>query len=174
MREAYLCNVKIDETYLILTLLRYLTMPINYSVCVLKNPIKPEESPKAYAKAQISSVMNLKMLSRRVADQSTCSRADVEAVVVSTMEKIVEALREGYQVQLGELGKFRVQLKSEGASTIGDFNSDYIKKANVRFAPGEDLKNIFTGMVFVNVPTRAAVRELLKQQKAGAGATGKE
>lgn len=140
-------------------------MAVNYSLCMLKNPVKPEEARKAYAKAQISQVMDLKMLSKRVANESTCSRADVEAAIVATMEKTLEALREGYQVQLGDLGKFRVQIKSEGAPSLGDFTSDYIKNVRVCFTPGEDLKNIFTGMEFVNVPTRADVKALLKEQK---------
>ena len=143
-------------------------MPVNYSVCMLKNPAKPEEARRAFAKAQISSVLNLKALSRRVADQSTCSRADVEAVVVSTMEKTIEALREGYQVEFGDLGKFRLQISSNGAGTIGDFSVDNIENVRVHFIPGEDLKSIFTGMEFVNVPSRAAVRELLKQQREDA------
>lgn len=145
-------------------------MAVNYSLCMLKNPQKPEEAKKAYAKAQVAHVMTLKMLSKRIADQSTCSRADVEAVVIATMEKTVDALREGYQVEFGELGKFRVQIKSDGATSAGEFTSDFIKNVRVRFMPGEELRNIFTGMEFVNVPTRAAVKALLKEQKKAAQA----
>ena len=141
-------------------------MALNYSICMLKNPLKPDEPKKAYAKAQISQVMTLKMLGKRVAAESTCSRADVEAVLISSVENMLEALQEGYQVELGDLGKFRLQIKSRGTAKIEDFTPDRIKTVHVRFAPGEELKNVFTGMEFVNVPSRASVRELLKQQKA--------
>ena len=47
------------------------------------------------------------------------------------------------------------------------FTSDNITGVNIQFVPGEDLKNIFTGMEFTTVPTRAAMKAVLKAQKAG-------
>lgn len=53
----------------------------NYSIAMLKNPQKADEEPKAYAKSQITGELTLKELSRRVASQTTVSRADVSAVI---------------------------------------------------------------------------------------------
>lgn len=142
-------------------------MALNYSIAMLPNPMKPEEAKKAYAKAQISEEHSLKALSRLVAAQTTVSRADVYAVLIATVENMVEILRAGQQVDFGELGKFRLQISSRGAETAEKFTSSNITGVNIQFVPGEELKNIFVGMEFTPVPTRAAARAVLKAQKAG-------
>ena len=142
-------------------------MPLNYSISLLPNPAKPAEAKKAYAKAQINRELSLRELSARVAAQTTVSRADVYAVIISTVENMVDALRAGDQVDFGELGKFRLQISSKGAESAETFTANHITGVNIQFVPGDDLKNIFQGMEFTPVPTRAAVRAVLKAQKAG-------
>lgn len=134
---------------------------------MLKNPQKPDEEPKAYAKSQITRELTLKELSRRVASQTTASRADVSAVLISTVENMIEGLRVGEQVDFGDLGKFRLQISSRAAETADKFSATNITGVNIQFVPGEDLKNIFAGMEFSPVPTRKAVKAVLKAQKAG-------
>ena len=58
-------------------------------------------------------------------------------------------------------------MTSKGAETAEAFTANHITGVNIQFVPGEDLKNIFQGMEFTPVPTRAAVRAVLKAQKAG-------
>ena len=140
---------------------------LNYSIAMLKNPVKPNEEPKAYAKSQIAGELTLKELSQRVAKQTTVSRADLSAVLISTVENMIDGLHEGLQVDFGELGKFRLQICSSGALSAEKFTSANITGVNIQFIPGEDLKDVFTGLEFLPVPTRAATRALLKAQKAG-------
>ena len=142
-------------------------MPLNYSISLLPNPAKPDEAKKAYAKAQVNRELSLRELSARVASQTTVSRADVYAVIIATVDNMVDALRAGDQVDFGELGKFRLQISSKGAETAEAFTANHITGVNIQFVPGEDLKNLFQGMEFTPVPTRAAVRAVLKAQKAG-------
>ena len=139
----------------------------NYSIAMLKNPQKADEEPKAYAKSQITGELTLKELSRRVASQTTVRRADVSAVIIATVENMIEGLRAGEQVDFGDLGKFRLQITSRGAETAEKFTAANITGVNIQFIPGEDLKDIFAGMEFSPVPTRAATRAVLKAQKAG-------
>jgi len=138
-------------------------MGLNYSIAMLKNPQNQDESAKAYAKSQITRELSLKELSRRV----TASRADVAAVIIATVENMIDGLRAGEQVDFGDLGKFRLQITSRGAETAEKFTATNITGVNIQFIPGEDLKNIFSGLEFSPVPTRAATRLLLKAQKAG-------
>lgn len=142
-------------------------MSLNYSIAMLGNPMNAEEPKKAYAKAQISEELSLKELSKMVAGQTTVSRADVSAVLISTVDNLFDALRAGRQVDFGELGKFRLQVTSKGAESADKFTSDNITGVNIQFVPGEDLRNIFAGMEFTTVPTRAAMKAVLKAQKAG-------
>lgn len=142
-------------------------MGLNYSIAMLKNPQNQDESAKAYAKSQITGELSLKELSRRVAAQTTASRADVTAVIIATVENMIDGLRAGEQVDFGDLGKFRLQITSRGAETAEKFTATNITGVNIQFIPGEDLKTIFSGLEFSPVPTRAATRLPLKAQKAG-------
>ena len=135
-------------------------MALNYSIAMMGNPMNQEEAKKAYAKAQVSQELSLKALAKRVSSQTTASRADVTA-------DMIDGLRAGEQVDFGDLGKFRLQITSRGAETAEKFTAANITGVNIQFIPGEDLKNIFAGMEFSPVPTRAATRAVLKAQKAG-------
>ena len=140
---------------------------LNYSIAMLKNPIKKDEVAKAYAKSQIAGELTLKELGQRVSKQTTVSRADVSAVLISTVENMIDGLREGLQVDFGDLGKFRLQITSKGVASAEKFTAANITGVNIQFVPGEDLKDIFSSLEFTPVPTRAATRALLKAQKAG-------
>lgn len=142
-------------------------MPLNYSIAMMGNPINQDEPKKAYAKSQISEELTLKELSRLVASQTTVSRADVSAVLISTVDNLFDGLRAGKQVDFGELGKFRLQITSSGAESAEKFTASNITGVNIQFVPGEDLKNLFAGMEFTPVPTRLAMRAVLKAQKLG-------
>jgi len=72
-------------------------------------------------------------------------------------------------VELGEIGKFRLQLTSEGTKTADEFKSDVnITGVNIQYVPGEDLANVFTGMEFTQVASRAVQKAALKAEKEGA------
>ena len=139
-------------------------MALNYSVALRPNPLKKDEPAKAYATAQINGELSLKQLSRRVSMQTTVSRADVVAVLISTVENLLDALQEGKQV---DLGKFRLQILNEGAESLEKFTSTNITGVNIQYIPGEDLKNIFAGLEFQPVASRKAQQAVLRAEKAG-------
>lgn len=142
-------------------------MPVNYSIAMMGNPVKKDDPKKAYAKAQVARGVSIKELSRLVASQTTVSRADVSAVLIATVENMINILRAGNQVELGDLGKFRLQITSNGAESAEKFTASQITGVNIQYIPGEDLKTLFEGIEFVPVPTRAATRAVLKAQKEG-------
>ena len=138
-------------------------MALNYSVSLRTNPIKKDEPAKAYATAQINGELSLKQLSRRVSMQTTVSRA----VLISTVENLLDALQEGKQVDFGELGKFRLHILNEGAESLEKFTSTNITGVSIQYIPGEDLKNVFAGLEFQPVATRKAQQAVLRAEKAG-------
>ena len=142
-------------------------MPLNYSIAMLPNPMEKNDPHKAYAKAQINGELSLKELSKEVSNKCTVHSADVSAVLIATVETMLAALRDGKQVDFGELGKFRLQITSKGAITAEDFTADNITGVTIQFIPGDDLKGIFKGMEFNLVPSRYAQAALLRAQKKG-------
>ena len=88
-------------------------MPLNYSIAMLPNPMEKSAPPRAYAKAQINGEMSMKELSKEVSNKCTVHSADVSAVLIATVETLLAALKEGKQVDFGELGKFRLHITSK-------------------------------------------------------------
>ena len=142
-------------------------MAVNYSVAMMINPADPDAEKKAYARAQMTSEMSLDDLARQIAMQTTVSRADVAAVLIATVENMTYALQEGKQVNFGDLGKFRLSLTSKGTKTAEEFTAANITGANIRFTPGGDLKDLFSKLTFNLVPSRRAMKAVLKAEKAG-------
>lgn len=142
-------------------------MALNYSVSLRRNPQDPESAPKAYATAQINGELTLKQLSKRVSSQTTVSRADVVAVLIATVDNLLDALQEGKQVDFGELGKFRLQINSVGTDVLADFTAAQITGVNIQYIPGEELKTIFGSLEFRPVASRAAQTAALRAEKEG-------
>ena len=87
--------------------------------------------------------------------------------LIATVETLLAALKEGKQVDFGELGKFRLQITSKGAMTAEEFTANNITGVNIQFVPGEDLQSIFQNMEFNLVASRYAQAALLRAQKKG-------
>jgi len=145
-------------------------MAINYSLVKLASKFGDKAGvPLFYARAQMKDSISLKQFAKLISMQTTVSYADVTAVLVSMQENMVIELQRGNQIDFGELGKFRLQLTSEGAATAAEFKSDInIKGVNIQFIPGSDLANIFVGMEFEQVASRAVQKAALKAEKEGA------
>ena len=125
--------------------------------------------PMFYARAQVNETISIKRLAKLISMQTTVSYADALAVLASAGENMVLQLQMGNQVELGEIGKFRLQLTSEGTKTADEFKSDVnITGVNIQYVPGEDLANVFTGMEFTQVASRAVQKAALKAEKEGA------
>lgn len=145
-------------------------MAINYSLVKLASKFGDKAGvPLFYARAQMKDSISLKKFAKLISMQTTVSYADVTAVLVSMQENMVIELQRGNQIDFGELGKFRLQFTSEGAATAAEFKSDInIKGVNIQFIPGSDLANIFVGMEFEQVASRAVQKAALKAEKEGA------
>lgn len=141
---------------------------INYSTVLRYNPMKPGEAKKAYALAQYSTILTLKEFARHIATHGcTYDRADVEAILNKAVECMREKLLEGNRINLGDLGIFYVSLVCEGAPSLAEFNSDYIKAVKVCWRPGENFTDLRDDAEFNHVATRDVAQKVLKAQKSG-------
>ena len=145
-------------------------MAVNYSLVKYVSKFgKNAGKAKFYARAQVNEKTSLKKFSKMIAMQTTVTYADVTAVLVSAVENLILELQRGNQVEFGDLGKFRLQIVSDGADSAADFKSDtHIKGVNVQYAPGPELYSVFQDMEFVQVASRAVQRAALKAEKEGA------
>ena len=145
-------------------------MSVSFSLAKhLAKPGDKTSDSKYYACTQINDSISLKMFAGLIEKQTTVSRADCTAVLVSAVDNLVTELQRGNQVEFGDLGKFRLQIVSDGADSAADFKSDtHIKGVNVQYAPGPELYSVFQNMEFVQVASRAVQRAALKAEKEGA------
>ena len=141
---------------------------IDYSVYMMRNPLKPELPEKAYAKNQVSEIWTLEKFAKHISDHNgVYSRGTVKGVISDMCECLVEQLLNGVKIQMSELGTFGISISSEGAESIEKFTSKNIKAVNILFAPGADFENLINRAEFNLVPSRAAQTATLKAEKAG-------
>ena len=112
---------------------------VKYSVIPRINPRDRETEPKFYAQVKLSGDVSLREMCERIQQSCTVTKADVHAVLVAMEDVIVDALKGGEIIRLGDLGTLRVSLSSKGALTEKEYTSSLITKSRIIFRPGSIL-----------------------------------
>ncbi len=119
---------------------------IKYIIQGKKNPLKKTEI-KYYPQMAPSTPMTLAQIVKRVEKRSTVSSADVKAVLDALQYEVIEALENGNSVRLGDLGSFRLTMKSQGVKTVAEAKkkgAQLIKKVNVQFTKSTTMRDTLT------------------------------
>lgn len=116
-------------------------MAITYKVIARPNPQDRTLPKKFYATAVSSGDSTLKKFGKRLEKRSGVSSIDVNAVLQSLLELMVEDVVDGETIRLGEFGSFAVTVSSEGSEKEEDVSSANIRGVKIVFRPGKDLKN---------------------------------
>ena len=118
-------------------------MAQNYVVMARKNLLKPSEAPKYYAVARSGRQVTVKEVCKRITERSSYSKGELEGCIGEFLLEIVNVLDEGNIVQMGDLGNFRMSLKTATATaTEKEFKASCIEKGKVLFYPGSDLRKL--------------------------------
>ena len=124
---------------------------VTYSVVPRLNPRDKDASPKYYAQAQASGDVSIREMSERIQQSCTVHKADVHAVLVALEDTMIDALKGGEIVRLGDLGTFQIGVSGKGALTEEDYTPSLIQKARINFRPGVALSGILTSLSFSKV-----------------------
>ena len=119
---------------------------IKYVIQGKKNPLKKTEI-KYYPQMAPSTPMTLAQIVKRVEKRSTVSSDDVKAVLDALQYEVIEALENGNSVRLGDLGSFRLTMKSQGVETVAEAKkkgAQLIKKVNVQFTKSTTMRDTLT------------------------------
>ena len=127
---------------------------VTYSVVPRINPREKNDPPKYYAQAQASGDVNIREMSERIQQTCTVTKADVFAVLVSMEDVIIDALKAGEIVRLGDLGSFQIGVSGKGTLTEEEYDSSLIKKARINFRPGIALSGMLTTLNYAKVPKK--------------------
>lgn len=121
----------------------------NYIVVSRKNLLKPQEAPKFYAMARSGRKVSVKDVCKRISERSSYSKGELEGCIGEFLIEIVNVLGEGNIVQMGDLGNFRMSLKTAvPTKTEKEFTNSCIKEGRILFHPGNDLRKLCKTMDF--------------------------
>ena len=140
---------------------------VTYSVAPRINPRDKEAAPKFYARAQANGDVSVREMAERIQASCTVTKADVQAVLVALEDVIIDALKVGEIVRLGDLGTFQIGLSGKGAETEEDFSVSLIKKARINFRPGVALAGILTSLTYSKVEPRASKSADKEEEEQG-------
>ena len=146
---------------------------VTYSVVPRTNPRDKEAAPKFYARAQASGDVNIREMSERIQQSCTVTKADVQAVLVALEDVIIDALKGGEIVRLGDLGTLRVSLSSKGALTEKEYNTSFITRKRILFRPGAVLSEALANLTFMKLKEKSDDEEETEAE-AGEETTGGE
>lgn len=132
-------------------------MAQNYVIMARKNLLKPDIAPKYYAVARSGRKVTVKEVCKRVSERSSYSKGELEGSIGEFLLEIVNVLTEGNIVQMGDLGNFRMSLKTATPTdTEKEFKASCIEKGKVLFYPGSDLRKLCKTLDFALYRSDAA------------------
>ncbi len=142
-------------------------MAINYSLCARSAGILSDEI-KIYAVPQAKDILSLEEFAEHISDHNSLfDKSTITGVLMKMVSCLKEQLLDGNQVSFGDLGKFYLTFNTVGADSATDYSAaSYIKRINVRFAPGDDLKNLLDEATLEQTTSLEAQAAALKAQKA--------
>ncbi len=116
-------------------------MYIYYKVTERTQPGTAGGGQKKYiAMATKRQKIKLRELADDISMKCTLSHADVIATIVALEEAIVDNIKMGRSVQLGDIGIISPQIKSETKDTPEEVNSRCIKGVSLSFRAGVNIK----------------------------------
>ena len=142
---------------------------IKYSLVKRRDLRHPEQSQKFYASAQSMKTLTLEELAKYIRFHG-CAYKEGDFIAITKMlaEATAKMLKEGYRVELNDLGTFYLTLGCEGAKSRETFNPNkHIKEVRVNWAPGEAFKNMRKDIEFEETIDRRTERKLLRAERNG-------
>jgi predicted histone-like DNA-binding protein len=113
---------------------------MDYKIIDRPMPGRPTEPHKYYATIVRPKNITLEALAGRIAEISPVNELFTESVLNAFVRILPEFLKNGATVELGSLGRFMVNMSSEGAATEDDFDKSLIIGNKISFQPGTKVK----------------------------------
>lgn len=108
---------------------------------VIKEKKKPgTQDFKFYGLVKQTGVVGIRQLCQLVADKCTLTPADILATLNALQSEIINQIKQGNSVRLGDLGSFRPSLSSEGADSADGWAVNMIKRVRAVYTPSAEMK----------------------------------
>ncbi|MEX1384029.1 HU family DNA-binding protein [Lutibacter sp.] len=116
-------------------------MALNYRITKRKNNIKNPEQTQYIMQAVSKGVIDLEKVCYDISHQCTLSESDVIGVVTALGNKLHDSLEQGYTVDLGDLGRFKLTFKGTAAPEPKLLSKRSIQKFILNYQPSKRMKN---------------------------------
>ena len=117
-------------------------MSVRYVPTLLGNPLDPAAPKKFYLIEKSVEYINRDYLIRDMVRNTSLTQMEAATGIDYLFNSIPRLLELGFTVQLGELGYFKVSIRSKGSDVIEDATPDKIKSMHLRFIPGAEMRKI--------------------------------
>ncbi|MCD7923457.1 MAG: DNA-binding protein [Bacteroides sp.] len=125
-------------------------MSQKYIVVAKMNPINKNADPKYYAQAKSNMKVSVKDICTRIAERSSYPKGELEGTINEFLLETEHVLGEGNIAQLGELGNFRMSIRTADATETAEaFGKANIKDCKIIFWPGASLRKLCKTMDYV-------------------------
>ncbi len=123
-------------------------MPIKYNVIDRTNPRDPEAPNKFYASSVVSGKSDIDEITERIEKISTVSGADIRAVLYALVDVVPSLLSDGKNVNIGDMGTFRVSISSNPSDAFDEVTSSNIRGSRIIFTPGKKFKQMLNNLTY--------------------------
>ncbi|WP_282036869.1 hypothetical protein [Saccharicrinis aurantiacus] len=124
---------------------------MDYKLISRPIPGKPELPVKFYASIVRPKNVSLDMLAKRISEVSPVNELDTQTALVAFTKILPEFLKEGATVELGDLGRFRVNISSDGAESEEDFKKEMIKSNKISYQASVKVKKEMKNVEYTKV-----------------------
>ena len=123
-------------------------MPVKFTSTPKKDPRNLESDPKYYAIVKSAGRVDMIGVAKSINSMSTISYPDTVAVLEAFLHVVPEKLSEGFIVELGDFGSFRMSVSSQGTESPDELSIRNITDRKVVFKPGKRFKEMLTTIKF--------------------------
>lgn len=122
-------------------------MAVIYDKVAKKSPQTKEV--KYYASVKTIKLVDEKEVAKLVADETTLNPKEAEMAIAQLQKVVINLLKGGYSVKLGDWASFFLTVTSNGAATPAGVTPALIKQVNVRCRFGKEFKESISKTEFV-------------------------
>lgn len=102
---------------------------------------KDSKDPVVYIlQTKVKAELSLEDLCYRINQSCTLTEADVMACISQLNHQIWDALQQGYKVNLGHLGSFKMAVQSTSKPLPSDLRKSDVQKLKINYQPSQRLK----------------------------------
>ncbi|MEQ8584068.1 MAG: HU family DNA-binding protein [Marinoscillum sp.] len=134
-------------------------MSVHFKVVERPNPRDLTLPNKYYAHIVNGDDITFAELAQLISKVSNLNYGSVVGTLATLVEVIELQLIHGRQVRLSDLGTLYLTLSSEGVDSKDGFSAANIKKAAIRFRPGQRLKALVRNLKFAKLGNNGTTAE---------------